>query len=183
VAKVANRSVLQSCATVFQPRQLGVGAKGGCEVAVHAARAYLSSMSSDKAMVKLDFYNAFNNIRRDSMLEAVGEHIPQLLPFVISAYASDSILQFGEFTIASQEGVQQGDPLGPVLFSLTLEGALRDCTSEFVVAYLDDVTLGDTLDRLADQVLDLKLSVQKIGLSLNLSKSEAWPAVAAPIST
>jgi len=79
--------------------------------------------------------------------------------------------------------VQQGDPFGILLFNLMLEGALKDCTSEFIVAYLDDVTLGDTLDRLADQVLGLKLSVQKIGLSLNLSKSEAWPAVATPICT
>jgi len=78
---------------------------GGCEAAVHAARVYLSSMSLDKAMVKLDFSNAFNNIGRNSMLEAVGEHIPQLLPFVISAYTCNSVLQFGKFIIASQEGV------------------------------------------------------------------------------
>jgi len=96
-----------------------VGAKGGCEMAVHAARFYLSFMSSDKAIVKIDFSNAFNNMRRDSKLEAVGEHILQLLPFVISAYASPSVLQFGNFTIASQERLQQGDPLRPLLFSVT----------------------------------------------------------------
>jgi len=90
------------------------------------------------------------------MLEAVGEHIPHLLSFVILAYAGDSVLQFGEFSIASQKGVQQ---CGPLLFSLTLEKALRDFTSEFVVAYLDDVTLGDTLGKLADQVLGLEISV------------------------
>jgi len=67
------------------------------------------------------------------------------------------VLQLGEFSVASQECVQPGDPLGPLLFSLTLEKVFRDCTSEFVVAYLDDVTLGDTLDILAVQVLDLEI--------------------------
>jgi len=85
-------------------------------------------------MVKLGFSNAFNNISIDSMLAAVSEHIPQLLPFVISAYASDSVLQFNEFIITSQEGMQEGDLLGPLLFSLTMKYALRDCKSEFVVA-------------------------------------------------
>ena len=74
-------------------------------------------------MVKLDLCNAFNGISKNCMLEAVSLHIPQLLAFVLSAYANDSVLQFGEFVIASQEGVQQGDPLGLLLFSLTLESA------------------------------------------------------------
>ena len=69
--------------------------------------------------------------------------------------------------------MQQDDPLDPLLFCLTLEGAIRDCSREFVVAYLDDVTLGDTMRRLAVQVLKFQLKV-KIGLSLILAKSEAW---------
>jgi len=44
--------------------------------------------------------------------------------------------------------------------------------SERVVAYLDDVTMGDTLDKLADQVLDLEISVKKISLSINIPNSE-----------
>ena len=48
------------------------------------------------------------------MLEAVQSLCPILYPFVHSAYASTSELQWGERT------VQQGDPLGPLLFCLTL---------------------------------------------------------------
>jgi hypothetical protein len=42
------------------------------EAAVHAARLYIHEMpSSNCALTKLDFRNAFNTIRRDCMLEAV----------------------------------------------------------------------------------------------------------------
>jgi len=105
VSKVANRHAVARCTNLLQPRQQGVGAKGGCKVAVHTARAYLSSMTQDRAMVKLDFCNAFNSIRRDSVLEAVNRHIPELLPLVLSAYGEDSQLQFREFLITSSEGV------------------------------------------------------------------------------
>jgi len=113
-------------------------------------------MTQDRAMVKLDFCNAFNSIRRDSVLEAVSRHVPERLPLVLSAYGVDSLLHFGEFLITSSEGVQLGDPSGTLLFSLTLADVLNECASEFVVPYLDDVTLGDSVDRLASQVADFE---------------------------
>jgi len=54
------------------------------------------------------------------MLEVVETHVPELFPLLGSAYSEASILQLGEFQVLSQEGVQQGDPLGPLLFSLTV---------------------------------------------------------------
>ena len=91
------------------------------EAAVHAIRQYLHQLPSDHAMVKLDFKNAFNTLRRDSMLEALSNNIPELFAFVSSAYATSSWLQYENFDIQSNEGIQQGDPLGPLLFSLTLQ--------------------------------------------------------------
>ena len=55
-------------AQYFSPWQLGVGAKGGCEAAVHATRRYLQSITTDKVVVKLDFSNAFNSLHRSDML-------------------------------------------------------------------------------------------------------------------
>jgi len=49
---------------------------------------------------------------------------------------------------------------------------LNECASEFAVAYLDDVTLGDLVDRLASQVADFEVRANKIGLSLNYGKTE-----------
>ena len=66
VAKVANRVVVERCVPLLAPCQVGVGVWGGSEAAVHAARAYLESCPSDSGILKLDFKNAFNCIRRDS---------------------------------------------------------------------------------------------------------------------
>ena len=55
----------------------------GAEAAVHAVHRYLDDMSNypDKVVVKLDFKNAFNCLRRGRMLEAVQEWIPELYKF------------------------------------------------------------------------------------------------------
>ena len=106
------------CASVFDemgsrlfPHQLGFGTPMGAEAVVHAARAYLSHLKDSHLMIKLDFKNAFNSIRRDKMLHSATTKAPELLPLVHCAYRHPSLLFFGKYTISSVEGVQQGDPL------------------------------------------------------------------------
>jgi len=117
VAKVACRITAIKFADILKPKQLGVGVKGGAEALVHAARRFVDFMPESHSFVKLDFVNAFNTLRRDCMIEAVSALAPELLGYVLSAYGSPSNLTFGEFTIESMEGVQQGDPLGPFYFA------------------------------------------------------------------
>ena len=47
--------------------------------------------------------------------------------------------------IKSDEGVQQGDPLGP-LFRLTMMGIMEHLRSELYIFYLADCTLGGTVE-------------------------------------
>ena len=54
------------------------------------------------------------------MLEAVQDLALDLFPFVHSAYSSPSSLFWSDKILLSAEGVQQGDPLGPLLFCLTI---------------------------------------------------------------
>ena len=42
--------------------------------------------------------------------------------------------------------MQRGDPLGPLLFSLAINDAISSCKSEFNMWYLDDGTLGSSVD-------------------------------------
>ena len=145
VSKVANRVVVERCMHLLAPHQVGVGVRGGSEAAVHTARAYLESCLPDSGILKLDFKNAFNCIQRDSFLECVALHVPELLPLLISAYSAPSLLSFGQYVIASEEGVQQGDPLGPLLFSLCVSEVLESCAGEIVVSFLGGSLWGDSI--------------------------------------
>jgi len=76
--------------------------------------------------------------------------------------------------IASAEGVQQGDPLGPLLFCLALDKPLKEAHCEFTSGYLDDIALGDTVSNLIHKVRNLETAAEKIGLKLNHSKCEVF---------
>ena len=148
-AKVASSKVQEEMATLLAPKQLGYGVKSGVEAAIHSARLFLNNISPLKALVKLDFENAFNSLRRDKMLSSVGELAPDILPFIHSAYSSPSSLYCGNDILQSSEGVQQGDLLGPLLFCLSLYHLHSQMRSEFCILYLDDVTLGGNVEDLA----------------------------------
>ena len=167
----SGKLVMDEMTDLLAPRQLGYGVSGGAEAAVHAARQYLSNLEPGSAVVKLDFSNAFNALRRDKMLEAVQALAPAIYPFVHSVYSAPSDLLWGDKSITSSEGVQQGDPLGPLLFCLTIHRHCTQLTSEFCVSYLDDITIGGTPEAIVRD-LDTIRSATVIGLTLNQRKSE-----------
>ena len=171
-AKCASLFAKQSIPDLLAPRQLGYGITGGVEAAVHAARCYLQNLQQGEVLVKVDFKNAFNSIRRDKMLLAVEELIPEILPFVHSVYCSPSFLMWGEEVIYSSEGVQQGDPLGPLLFCLTIHKLCKKLTSEFNVFYLDDGTVGGYCDDVVQDVKMIEEGAGALGLQLNRGKTE-----------
>ena len=82
----------------------------GSEAAAHAACCYLRDMSAGHTVVKLNFKNAFNCLRRDKMMAAVREVTPELFQFVYSSYQTPSSLFCGSHILQSKEGVQQEDP-------------------------------------------------------------------------
>ena len=64
----------------LRPTQLGFGTPGGCEAAVHATRRYLSQASEvlPRVLLKVDYKNAFNTLKRDCLLRVVKEEFPQI---------------------------------------------------------------------------------------------------------
>ena len=52
-------------------------------------------MGKVDVMLKLDFSNAFNTLRRDSILEAVLDKAPMIYNFCCLAYEQSSVLRFG----------------------------------------------------------------------------------------
>ncbi len=119
----------------------------------------------------MDFRNAFNSIRRDKVLEAVQDLCQDIYPLVHSSYSAPSSLLGGESVISSQEGVQQGDPLGPLLFCLALHRHCMQMCSFLSVMYMDDVSIGGTLEDVQNDLQVIK-DAEILGLSLNPKKCE-----------
>ena len=115
----------------------GVGIRGGCEAAIHSARRYLQTLAPDHVMVKLDFANAFNSLHRSDMLLSVRDCLPELYAFCLSSYSQPSFLYFGSHVLLSEEGPQQGDPLGPLLFCTTIHPLISSMGSDLTLGYLD----------------------------------------------
>ena len=70
--------------------------------------------------------------------------IPELFPWVQWSYHTAKELRFGNVHILSTAGVQQGDPVGPLLFSLVVSQFLdlgRNSGPELQLCYLEDGTL------------------------------------------
>jgi len=172
VAKCANKFAISKMVSSLCPRQLGVGVPGGCEAAIHATRRFIDSMQAGSVVTKLDFSNAFNCLHRDSMLQAVHDKIPELYNFCHLSYSCTSLLSFGSHTVLSQEGPQQGDPLGPFLFCLTVQPLLDSLSSNLSIGFLDDFTLGGHETVVADDVNTIIESGEMLGLNLNTNKCE-----------
>ena len=168
------------CETLLQPNQLGVGTPKGAEAAVHAIRAYVKSPEMiNKVLLKIDMKNAFNQVRRDVILELVKEHTPEIFQYVYQCYSKTTSLFFGSFSedgcvLDSKEGVQQGDPLGPFLFSLAIMNLIKSCESELNIWYLDDATLAGDLDTVISDYQKILQVVDSLGLSVNPAKCELY---------
>ena len=68
--------------------------------------------------------------------------------------------------------MQQGDPLGPLLFCLTIHPLVSQLCSEFRVFYLDDGTLGGSVEDVLSDFRLVEEVAAELGLSLNRSKTE-----------
>src|SRR6218665_224071 len=106
------------------------------------------------------------------MLASVSEILPDLAPYCFLAYAEESTLKFGGYTIQSRVGPHQGDPLGPLLFCLPLQQILLQMGSSLAFGYLDDLTLGGRAETVAAEVEFIEKTCSTMGLTLNRSKCE-----------
>jgi hypothetical protein len=129
-------------------------------------------MQDSWVLVKLDFSNAFNSLHRRAILDAIATRVPHLYRYCYTAYAAPSSLLFGDFEISSEEGIQQGDPLGPLLFCLCLQPILESIIAPLRIGYMDDLTFGGPAPMIAQAVEDIQRLGEPLGLKLNPSKCE-----------
>jgi len=129
VGEVIRRLVSRACCAALKTDdffldmgQVGVGVRGGAEAAVQAVRLALQQSQDDIVVLKVDFENAFNAGDRRAILKEVDDHFPQVAQWFRYCYETPAFLSCqGEvLPFGSSSGVQQGDPLGPFFFALSL---------------------------------------------------------------
>ena len=71
--------------------------------------------------MKIDLRNAFNFVSRQALLDECRAHFSELFQWAAGCYGDHPLLLSAMGTLRSESGVQQGDPLGPLLFCLVLD--------------------------------------------------------------
>ncbi|XP_063359932.1 uncharacterized protein LOC134649149 [Cydia amplana] len=72
--------------------------------------------------------------------------------------------------LLNEVGAQQGDPLGPLTFSLAIHKVITELKSPLNVWYLDDGTIGGKPDEVEQDLLILLPRLRDLGLEVNTSK-------------
>ena len=177
VSKCLASLVRQPVLSLLAPLQLGVSVQGGCEAIVHATSQLMTSLPGNQCWtLLLDFTNAFNNINREAMFVECRRRLPGLSAWLESCYSCHPLLHLGKDVIHSCCGVQQGDPLGPLGFSLTLHPIVERIKAEVPSLalnawYLDDGTLMGPPEGLSAALDIVERDGPSLGLHLNRGKS------------
>ncbi len=170
----------------FRNLQLGICRKFGMESIIHCMSALLRDRSSLDFMFA-DFQNAFNLVKREKVLAAVNrEGINLYKNFFKAIYGHDSSAWVfsteGVTEIASKLGVHQGDPLGCIAFALAVHELFEevealatdgcdDDTLGSVKAYIDDLSVGASFDRMMKIIQHIMVKGNDYGVVFNKEKT------------
>ena len=151
--------------------------EGGSKIVNKVMSTIFQETQND--IVTIDAQGAFDRISRKQVLVRVKEKFPELLPLVIKRYGNNSLMTYfgakeGIQLIHSAEGVQQGDVLATLLFSLAINPLLKRLKevlgNDFAKWFVDDGNLATNFDRMI-QVLELLIQIgPSYGYTLNLKK-------------
>ena len=130
VSKCLCSTQKERATTFFKPWQNGVATAAGTERVAHFVRHVANTHAevSDFVILKVDLKNAFNMVSRRKMLEIVVQDFPDIARWCYWCYGGTegSHLWFDRWVLQSLEGVQQGDPLGPLLFSMVIHRVIAE---------------------------------------------------------
>lgn len=216
LTRLTSRALLQArapeIAELFKAvGQMGVAVPSGAEAIIHTLQLLVEATpesSTEMGIVQLDFANAYNTVSRRLVLQGLARN-PQfaaLLVYFKQHYPVGKVSGRDDGTgiprlavrlgnggvdwIVSEQGVHQGDPLGPVFFSIGLSEVMRvaresmqGATGEELVwsgfykgAFLDDVHAFGGKEALVRFVhaMEEACGATRSGLELSRSKCKAY---------
>ena len=97
---------------------------------------------------------------------------PEIAKLSFLAYNKPSSFIASGHLITSSTGVQQGDPIGPILFALAVDLIASGVASELNVWYLDDATIGGSPESVLSDVQRCINWLMWIGLIVSPKKPE-----------
>lgn len=180
IAKVLLRHYFKP--DMLLPVQLGVGSRGGTEPIVRAVERALADDLPQRYthLVSLDFANAFNTVDRCELAAALRDYAPALYrsgrwmygrPTKLIVTGADGTIE----TLDSRQGVRQGDPFGPLFFSLGIRRTLEDLRNHLgpdrlLLGYLDDIYILSPDDSALEDVKSFFDTRPASSLLLNVRK-------------
>jgi hypothetical protein len=132
----------------------------------------------DAFVLQVDLSNAFNTVDRAAAISALSKDAPELSAWCRFNYGIPAHLHCGDRLLASTQGTQQGDPMGPAMFASAIQPLLDELPGSFRLLwqawYLDDgLLVGEEAE--LRRVLDfLSDRFAALGLKVNLSKCRIW---------
>ena len=113
----------------MSPLQFGMGfSQSSIQTAINAARTWARTLG-ERVMVKVDIKNAFGTISRQAIMGGISAYAPLFSKWAACSLHPTSVF-CGDSTIEISTGVQQGDPLAPVFFSLGLHPIITEIKDE-----------------------------------------------------
>eukprot|EP00731_Ephydatia_muelleri_P022369 Em0014g960a len=167
----------------FSTHQFGVACPSGAEKIVHGLRSCIEEHQNEQDFVvmKIDVRNAFNLVSRQALLDECRAHFPELLQWAAWCYGQHYLLWSPMETIMSESGVQQGDPLGPLLFCLVLQKVLSAIASDpiffdllFHAWYIDVGVISGSKQAVVQALSIIQDLGPPLGLVINSSKCELY---------
>eukprot|EP00971_Amphidinium_carterae_P129774 2570395-Amphidinium_carterae.1 len=176
----------EAAARFLGTRQHGIGTPNG--ISRFAKRvAELAVASPHHLFLQTDISNAFGMVHRSSVLDALLQCDESLAACSRSWLSREATgyIQIGQKRqrIVSARGLQQGDPLSAMAFSLVMESALRDLEARlrrqsievdfntFALAYIDDTVLSMPQHTAEAVITTWQDCLDSVGLHLNVDKT------------
>jgi len=193
-------TVRVAAARLLAPLQMGVGVPNPCERVVHEVGAELVHRPS-AVLLQLDFRNAFNLVSMPAAVAYLLRAFPLLRPHLESVYLSASAPRVygwvddaaaadaaagspSRLWLEVQRGVQQGDPLGPLLHAAAMHLAVLRLAathpSAVVRAVHDDVVVVASLEDMRAVLTTAAAAGAAVDAELAPAKCAAWSPAGAP---